>query len=72
VVNEGTCFAKVREATLDPIVFLETTIHLTNTNEKPSGSIYLNAKEILVTGFVGGFMETNTLQQLTLSKKEKS
>jgi hypothetical protein len=71
IVNEGNCFAKVREATLDPIVFLETTVNLTNSNEnKPSGSIYLQAKDIGMTGFIGGFMETNSIKTLTLTKKE--
>jgi murein DD-endopeptidase MepM/ murein hydrolase activator NlpD len=71
VVNEGTCFSKVREATLDPIVFLETTVNLTTVgNTKPTGSIYLRAKDIVVGGFVGGFMETESMKTLSLNKKE--
>jgi hypothetical protein len=46
-VNEGNCFAKVREATLDPIVFLETTVKTVLPNDtKPTGSIYIQQKDI--------------------------
>jgi murein DD-endopeptidase MepM/ murein hydrolase activator NlpD len=72
IVNEGNCFSQVREATLDPILFLETTVPMTEQQDTPSPTknLYMTAKEILLTGFVGGFMETEQLQTLILTKKE--
>jgi hypothetical protein len=69
IVNEGNCFAKVREATLDPIVFLETTTKLAEKTETDPQSIYLSAKDITLEGTTCGFMETNAISTLTINKK---
>ena len=70
IVNGGTCFTKVREATIDPILFLEVTVPLTTPTDTLRESIYIQPRDIVLTGFVGGFMETNSMQTLTISKKE--
>lgn len=73
IVNEGTCFAQVRAATLDPILFLETTVPLaeSSTTIVPTERVYLQREEILLTGFLGGFMQTQSIQQLIVKKSEK-
>jgi murein DD-endopeptidase MepM/ murein hydrolase activator NlpD len=70
IVNEGTCFAQVRAATLDPILFLETTVPLAEASLSVSstGRVYVQAKEMLLTGFLGGFMQTQSIQQLIIKK----
>jgi hypothetical protein len=68
-VNEGTCFSQVREATLDPIVFLEATTKLVEKNETDPQSLYLSAKDITLGGISCGFMETQSLSSLTINKK---
>lgn len=70
IVNEGTCFAKVRASTIDPILFLETLVPTTNTENTLKTSIYIQPKDISFAGFLGGFMETNSIQTLTITKKE--
>jgi hypothetical protein len=74
IVNEGNCFAQVRAATIDPIVFLETTVPLAEyATFSPTERVYILANDILLTGFLGGFMETQSFQQLFLRKiAEKS
>lgn len=69
IVNEGTCFAKVRAATLDPIVFLETTTKLAGKNDTTIPNIYLSAKDILLSGITCGFMEPQHIATLTITKK---
>ena len=69
IVNEGTCFAQVREHTLDPILFLETTAKRGELTKQSQGSIYINQYNIELSGFVGGFLETNEVATLTLSRK---
>jgi hypothetical protein len=69
IVNEGTCFAKVRAATLDPIVFLETTTKLAGKTDTPLPSVYLSAKDILLSGLTCGFMEPQHIATLTITKK---
>jgi hypothetical protein len=69
-VNEGNCYDLVRKNTLDPIVFLENTVQLVKANTGTKvGSIYLKDRDIKVSGFLGGFMETNSTVQLTFSKQ---
>jgi murein DD-endopeptidase MepM/ murein hydrolase activator NlpD len=69
IVNEGNCFAQVRAATLDPILFLESTVSLAESSPPPSlGKVYVQADEILLTGFLGGFMQTQSVQQLIVKK----
>jgi murein DD-endopeptidase MepM/ murein hydrolase activator NlpD len=72
IVNEGTCFAQVRAATLDPIFFLETSVSLAESaNISPIERVYIQAEEMLFTGFLGGFMRTQSMQQLIIKRSEE-
>jgi hypothetical protein len=69
IVNEGNCFAKVRAATLDPILFLETTKKLVGKNEIPPSNIYLAANEIILSGMTCGFLESQSITTLNINKQ---
>ena len=72
LVNEGNCFSEVKKNTLDPIYFLEVSSKFGNSLSELSGSIYIPKENIDIGGFVGGFMETNTIQELQVLKKDIS
>ena len=70
LVNEGNCFSEVKKNTLDPIYFLEVSSKFGNALSEGSGSIYIPKENIYIEGFVGGFMETHTTQELQIFKKD--
>ena len=73
IVNEGNCYDQVRNTTLDPISFLEVATKLGDAiTDKPRGSIYIQGREIQLSGFMGGFMEIERVEQIRFSKEAKS
>lgn len=67
IVNEWNCLQQIKNNTIDPIVFLEETTKILDDNNV-STELYLNKNDIVISWFSWGFLETNSLATLDISK----